>query len=57
VNIAQRREHFDAIIASTLAHEGRYANLPDDPGGETMWGITKDTARRNGYLGEMRAMP
>lgn len=35
-------------------HEGKYANHPDDPGGETMWGITKRVARAHGYTGEMR---
>lgn len=45
------------IIDTTIGIEGGYANHPDDRGGETMWGITKATARKNGYFGEMRSMP
>jgi lysozyme family protein len=32
---------FDAIIDRVLAHEGGYCNVPQDPGGETQWGICK----------------
>jgi len=39
-----------------IGHEGGYANDPRDTGGETNWGITKRTARENGYLGDMRQM-
>ena len=38
-------------------HEGAYSNLPGDPGGETMYGITIAVARSNGYQGDMRSMP
>lgn len=48
---------FDEAFEKLIGHEGGYSNHPDDPGAETMWGITHDTARRNGYLGDMRAMP
>ncbi|QOR55298.1 MAG: hypothetical protein SHS37scaffold220_67 [Phage 67_12] len=44
---------FDALIGS----EGGYSFNADDPGGETMWGITARVARRNGYVGDMRALP
>ena len=47
----------EQIIDTTIGKEGGYANHPDDKGGETMWGITKVVARRNGYYGEMRSMP
>ena len=32
---------FDDIIDKVLAHEGGYVNDPDDPGGETKFGISK----------------
>src|SRR3546814_12368752 len=35
-------------------HEGGYINHPNDPGGETMWGITVAVARGVGYAGPMR---
>ena len=44
-------------VLRVLGHEGGYANHPNDPGGETMWGITFRTARRHGYTGEMRFLP
>lgn len=47
----------DSIIEGVIGREGRYSNHPADRGGETMWGITKATARRNGYSGPMREMP
>jgi lysozyme family protein len=38
-------------------YEGGYVNHPDDPGGETIYGITKAVARANGYDGPMKEMP
>lgn len=39
-------------------HEGKtYVNNPHDPGGETMYGVTKRVAIRNGYTGDMRNLP
>jgi lysozyme family protein len=32
---------FESIIERVLGHEGGYVNHPDDPGGETNWGISK----------------
>ena len=32
---------FDEIIEQVLEHEGGYVNDPDDPGGETKYGISK----------------
>jgi len=37
--------------------EGGYSNNPNDPGGETMYGITKRVALANGYKDEMSLMP
>ena len=48
---------FDAAFQQLLGHEGAYSNEPDDPGGETMWGITAVVAKEEGYTGYMRAMP
>lgn len=48
---------FDTAFTKLLGHEGGYANHPSDPGGETMWGITKRVAVENGYTGDMRSMP
>lgn len=47
---------FDTAIERVLGHEGGYVNHPQDPGGETNWGVTRRTARANGYQGEMRTM-
>lgn len=33
--------HFDKAILSVLEHEGGYCNVPQDPGGETNYGICK----------------
>lgn len=32
---------FEAVLASLLAHEGRYANHPGDPGKETYCGVSR----------------
>lgn len=47
---------FDKYIERLLSHEGGYVNHPDDPGGETNWGITKRVAVENGYTGPMVAL-
>lgn len=48
---------FDAAFEALIGHEGGYSNHPDDPGGETMYGVTKRVARAHGYTGEMRNLP
>lgn len=49
--------NFDAAFDRLLGHEGGYSSHPDDPGGETMWGVTLKVARANGYTGPMRDLP
>ena len=48
--------NFDEAFDQLLGNEGGYANDPRDPGGETMWGITRRVAVANGYTGSMREM-
>lgn len=47
---------FDVAFDRVIGHEGGYVNHPDDPGGETNWGITLRTAREAGYTGSMREL-
>lgn len=47
---------FDQAFERLIGHEGGYTNNPDDPGGETMYGVTLRTARASGYTGSMRAL-
>lgn len=49
--------NFDQAFDLLIGHEGGYANHPNDPGGETMWGITARVARQAGYHGAMRDLP
>jgi lysozyme family protein len=46
--------NFDQAFERLIGHEGAYANDPRDPGGETMYGVTKRVAVANGYTGPMR---
>lgn len=47
----------EKILDDVIAAEGGYVNDPKDPGGETMYGITKATAREAGYFGPMANLP
>jgi lysozyme family protein len=47
---------FEVAIGRVLAHEGGYINDPMDRGGETNWGVTRNTATAAGYTGKMRDM-
>lgn len=49
--------NFDAAFDALLGHEGGYSNNRHDPGGETMWGITRKVAMQEGYVGDMHIMP
>lgn len=48
---------FDKIFERLMKHEGGYVNHPNDPGGETMWGVTKRVANEHGYWDDMRKLP
>lgn len=50
------KETFKPLFDRLIGHEGGYVNDPRDAGGETNWGVTKRTARANGYFGSMRNM-
>ena len=48
---------FDKAFHKLLGHEGGYVNHPNDPGGETNWGVTVAVAREFGYSGPMKDLP
>lgn len=48
---------FSEFFTRLMGHEGGYSNNPSDPGGETMWGVTKAVARKYGYNGPMKQLP
>jgi lysozyme family protein len=49
--------NFDQAFEKLIGHEGGYSNHPDDPGAETMYGVTAKVARANGYTGAMIDLP
>jgi lysozyme family protein len=49
--------NIDELIDDVIEREGGYVNHPADRGGPTNWGITEAVARRQGYVGDMRALP
>lgn len=49
--------NFDQAFDILLGHEGGYSRHPSDPGGETMWGVTRKVATQEGYDGDMRHLP
>lgn len=49
--------NFEQSFEKLIGHEGRYSNNPNDPGGETMFGVTKAVARAHGYTGNMIDLP
>lgn len=46
--------NFDQAYDRLMGYEGGYSNHPNDPGGETMWGVTARVAHAAGYAGPMR---
>lgn len=47
----------ERLLDELLEREGGYVHHPDDRGGPTKFGVTEQTARRNGYHGAMRDFP
>ncbi len=45
--------NFDQAFDFLIGEEGGYSNNSRDPGGETMWGITRRVAIQEGYNGDM----
>jgi lysozyme family protein len=54
---SENMANVDELIEEVIEREGGYVNHPADRGGATNWGITEAVARRQGYMGEMRALP
>jgi lysozyme family protein len=48
--------NFSDAFKALMGEEGGYSNDPNDPGGETMYGVTKRVAEANGYTGDMRSL-
>jgi lysozyme family protein len=48
---------FDRAFDLLLGHEGAYSRHPSDPGGETMYGVTRKVAIQEGYTGDMHVLP
>lgn len=48
---------FDEAFDILVGHEGGYSRHPSDPGGETMFGITRKVAVQEGYTGDMHVLP
>lgn len=48
---------FAQAFTELIGNEGGYSNNPQDPGGETMWGVTRRVAIAHGYAGKMRDLP
>jgi len=46
--------NFETAFDLLITHEGGFSNHPDDPGGATMYGVTEQVARAEGYTGAMR---
>ena len=49
--------NFDECFTALLAHEGDFADLENDPGGKTRYGVTEAVARAAGYTGDMPDLP
>ena len=49
--------NFQECLNEVLKKEGGYVNDPNDSGGETNYGITKNVAVSFGYNGNMKTIP
>lgn len=50
-------DKFNILIKKILENEGGYVNNKNDSGGETNYGITKETAKNFGYFLSMKEIP
>ena len=48
--------NYEQAFSKLIENEGGYSNHPDDKGGATMWGVTEQVARQNGYTAPMQDM-
>ena len=48
---------FEISFQQVVMIEGGYSDHPSDTGGKTMYGITEQVARDNGYTGAMKDLP
>lgn len=51
------KHDIEKLIDEVIQREGGYVNHPADRGGATNWGITRNTARQQGYMGAMEELP
>ena len=49
--------NFDQCFAALVVHEGDFADLENDPGGKTRFGVTEAVARAVGYTGDIHELP
>jgi len=52
-----KNHFFQEALTQTLGIEKGFSDHRNDPGGKTMFGITEHSARKYGYLGEMKDLP
>ena len=49
--------NFYECFAALVAHEGYFANLENDLGGKTRYGVAEEVALSAGYAGDTRELP
>lgn len=48
--------NIETLIEELIEREGGFSSHAADKGGPTRWGITEATARKEGYVGDMRTL-